>query len=297
MLSFLRTKIGLSIVAALIIIGLALFFKFKNPSPNTLVASKVGLIAEASIKDAIKNGSIDTPSLEDLANGTSSPSIEERIAQLQGNSSVSNENITATDRFARNFFERYIEIKKSGAPIDENTGINLVNELLAQDYGGPNEEKTYTESDINLTTSSALVDSKKYGNALGQIFDTPLPKGYENELYIVNRVAETENYAELDKLAQNKDRYQTIRSKIEDLSVPLPMKNAHIAFLNSLSALIDGVKGMMLIKTDPVGATRMIAKYESGLKAIEIISSQVSSYFASKNITFSSTEPGYIFEN
>jgi hypothetical protein len=136
---------------------------------------------------------------------------------------------------------------------------------------------------------------KKYGNTLGSIFDEPTPKGYENELIIVNRIYESQNPEDLQKLAQNIDRYQKIRGAIVMIYAPTALRKTHLALLNSLSDMIEGIRGMSIISTDPVGATKMILRYDEGLKTLELVITQIDNYFKKQNIVFSSTEPGYIF--
>ena len=300
-IQFLKTRVGISLICALLIVSGA--FAFRNQDEKvkkeSLLNTQIALVAEKSVKKGIENGQIDTKSwentLKDLI-GTST--LDESVTSLIQNTSsstVSDKPLTATDRFSQVFFTKYVELKKSGAVIDENTGIRLVNELLTQDYGGPNAEKIYTASDIISLNTSTSASIRKYANNLGIIFDKPAPADYENELVIINRVNETQNKKDLVKLAQNIARYTEIRQDLLDTPVPKALKNTHLALVNSFSFIVEGVKGMALIETDPVGATKMILKYEDGLKAIDILSKQLSVYFKQQQIIFSSSEPGYIF--
>lgn len=300
-LSFLKTKIGVSVVIALIIIASAIIFKIqeKNVAEKSALGAKVGLVADLSVKKALENGEIDNKQWENTLRaivGTST--IDEKIAVLGQNnasSTISQKPLTATDRLAQAFFTKYIELKKSGAPIDETTGVNLVNELLTKDYGGPAGEKLYSASDITTFDSNTVISLKKYGNNLGAIFNQPAPADYENELVLVNQATETGINTGLKKLAQNIDRYETIRRELLETAAPKSLKIAHLALINSLSYIIEGVKGMALIDTDPAGATKMILKYEDGIKALDLSTHEMVAYFKKQKVTFSSTEAGYIF--
>ncbi|MDO8579286.1 MAG: hypothetical protein Q7R72_00230 [bacterium] len=297
MLKFLGTKIGISIILAVLIIGGATVFKFKTPKTDN-ISSKIDLIADASVQNALKNGQLDNPdwenTLKNLAIGTTTEEIIKNLEQ-KASANTSEKPLTATDRFAREFLTQYVKLKESGTPIDENTGLSLVNKLLATDYGGPAGEKVYTESDVSVINTTSLTEIKKYGNTLGTIFNEPTSSGYENELVIVNRVYETEKNEDLQKLALNIARYEKIRDNIAFVAVPTVLKNAHISLLNSLSAMIEGVRGMSILATDPVGATKMVLRYEDGLKSLELSTRAMSAYFKKQNVIFSSTEPGYIF--
>src|SRR6185369_4810785 len=136
-LTFLKTKIGISLLAAIILVGGAVALKSQQGTSDSKdsLSNKVGLIADTSIQNAIKNGDGTLPDWEaTLASLTSTSSLDEKMAYLAQNASSSPENLTATDRFSREFLAEYVKLKASGATIDENTGMNLVNQLLAQDY-------------------------------------------------------------------------------------------------------------------------------------------------------------------
>ncbi len=293
--SFLKTKIGLSLILAVLIILTSVGMKLKNSQNGTSVGTQVALIADAGIKNALKNGDGIDPTWEEtlkLIAGTSTDSS--KIALLQATSSGEQKTLTATDRFAQTFFTDYIALKKSGALVDENTGTDLVNKLLVQDYGSAPEEKTYTESDIKILNSSSRETLKTYGNAFGAIVSTPFPKGYEHELVIVVRVNDTENTEDLKKLDQNIARYRSIRDRLVALPVPNSLVRQHLGFINSLSAMLEGVRGMALMETDPVGATKMIARYQDNLAALSLPALEMKAYFKKQNVVFSSLESGYL---
>lgn len=295
---FLFSRIGLSLIVALLIIGSATVLKMRSAKPDESIRTKIDLIAKESLKKAIENGKIDNPEWEKaLKIATASSSVDEKIAELQKNapSSEQEENLTATDKFTRTLLQRYVEIKNSGATLDENGTINLVNELLLKDYGGPEGEKTYIDSDITVLDTTSVADLKRYGNYLGSAIGKPVPDDYEHEVVLINKMYETGDASYLDKLPQNLARYTQMRREVESIAVPKIFQNAHIAVLNSLSAIIEGIRGMMLIDEDPIGATTLMLRYEDGFKSFDPALDIISNYFKTHNISFSSTEGGYLF--
>jgi len=288
------TKIGLALVVAIIIIGAATAVKIKNSHPTDEIQKKVGFIVNSSMEAVIKNNNLNNSNWENVSKDIVGTSTNDLMATLSTSSISSEENLTATDRFARAFFTKYVYLKQSGVTIDEDTGTNLVNQLLAEDYGSPTEEKVYTDADIKIQNSTSLSDLKKYGNTLGNVITTPLPKDYEQELIIIGRVNDTGNTSDLKKLTLNINHYQSMRDEIVALYVPIALKTAHLSLINSISAILEGVRGMILIETDPVGATKMIARYEYGLKSLPLSIQTIKLYLAKQNITFSTDEGGYI---
>jgi hypothetical protein len=281
---------------AVLIIGTGIFLKVSSSKPKESIRAKIDLIAQQSIKNAIETGEFDTSEWEKALGIATSSDEYKVLAGISGTSTQEDEGpLTATDRFSRELLQKYVKYKESGGVIDNETTIRFVNELLLKDYGGPEGEKTYTESDITVLDSTLLSDMKRYGNYLGQALNHPVSAEYENEVVIINRVYETDDPQYLSQLTENLKRYQAIRAQIEEIAVPRPLKEAHIAVLNSLSTIIEGVRGMMLIETDPIGATKFMVNYEDGLKALDTSFAVIGSYFKNHYITFSSTESGYIF--
>ena len=294
-LAFLKTRIGLSLIAALLIIFGAVFFKIKNSSPSqNKIAKEVSVIADSSVKNAIESGEISEKPWEEVLRGLGSTTVDQNTRALnQDNSSSTEKELTATDRFARIFLEKYINLKKNGA-VNEQTGTNLINQLLAQDYGSEPEEKVYTENDLTLLDSNSLSVLKKYGNDLGKAIQVPIPQGYEHELILISHASDTGSSEGLDKLALNIARYQKIRENIESIAVPESLKTSHLAILNSLSSIIEGIRGMTVIEQDPVGATKMVARYKDGISSLELPLAQIRTYLKKMGISYASYESGYI---
>lgn len=289
MFRFLRTRIGLSLLIALIIIVVSVSFKFTKKDPAPL-GPQIDLIADTSLKKAIESGALETPEWEKLLlelSGTTT--IDDKIVELQTQSTTT-ETLTATDLFARTFLIKYVNLRKSGTPLDETTATNLINSLLAQDFGSALPEKTYTESDITVTSSGSL---RTYGNSIGSILQAPIPKGYEQELEIITRVTNTENTEDLEKLKLNIERYEGVLAELIDLPVPKALKEAHLTLINSVNSILEGVQGMLLIEQDPVGATKMISRYEDGIKSLDFPLLQIRNYLISQKVTFSPSESGY----
>lgn len=294
LLPFIKTKIGASLLLALIFVMCAGIFRLSMSGSTSNLQKQVGLIADTSVKDGIKNGDIVPSDWENSLRLVKTNGDQGITALSSSTNAVIEENLTATDRFSREFFTQYLNLKKSGATIDENTGLNLVDQLLTQDYGGQSEEKVYSDQDIIIISSNSADFLRRYGNSLGAIVNKPLPYGYEQEIVVLSKVNETGNTDYFNKLGPNVKRYQEMRDGMLALPVPQDLKNVHLAFINSISSMLEGVRGMTLMDTDPVGATKMIAKYEDGLKLLPVAIQAMASYFAKQGIIFSPSESGFI---
>ncbi len=296
---FLFSSIGLSLIAAVVIIGGGIYLKKATEKSSNSVRAKIDLIAQESIKKALQNGQIDTSGWEEALLAVSSTSTtDDKIAELKDayeKSDAETAPITATDRFSRELLEKYVDFKNKGGVIDENTTIRFVNELLTKDYGGPEGEKIYTITDIIVLDTDLPSELKKYANEMASAISRPAPVGYESEIAIVNHVYETDDASYLEKLPQNIARYTEARKIASQIAVPKNLVDAHLAFLNSLSAIIEGIKGMTYIDSDPIGAARLMLSYEDGIKSIDPALRVISSHLKNRNVEFSSFESGYLF--
>ena len=72
---------------------------------------------------------------------------------------------------------------------------------------------------------------------MGIAIEEPLPDGYEQELSKLAKVTDTGDDSGLSKLPLNIAHYESLRNKMLDIPVPVALKNAHLAILNSLSAM------------------------------------------------------------
>ena len=288
---FLKTRIGISLLIAILFVIGAFIVKITNtPVSQSDVSKKVNLIADASFKKSLADG---TYGFEDALNLLSSTSIATgEVEDLNStNPKAAESNITATDRFARELFTRYAEAKKNGTPIDEVTQNDIAELVLSNNYSDP--VKLIKEEDLNTASNMSRFEIKTYGNSVGDILSTERIKG-DHELLILERVREAGlNRADIQTLTSILGRYKNMSEKLMALKAPVDAVGAHAAVVNALNLLAGGVEGILTLDTDPVGALTKIKLYENGIDLLSAGAIKFKIYFTSKDITFSSAESGY----
>ncbi|MFA6158496.1 MAG: thrombospondin type 3 repeat-containing protein [Candidatus Paceibacterota bacterium] len=202
---------------------------------------------------------------------------------------------TATDRFSRELFTRYLEAKRAGQDITPELSDAIANDLTSKSYDV--EMPAFDATTIKTVNTSDLSFIRTYGNDLATIATTPMPDGVPNELFIIEEITtqqstSDQNSADLSELI---DRYTRMHEKLIKMKVPADIKSAHAQFVQGLEILRDAVIGAKSLDTDPVGALPKIAQYEDGATIIGASSLRFKQYFATKGILFSSNEPGFIF--
>ena len=292
-ISFIKTKVGISLIVALLFIGGAIVVKIVEGKQGTTdIRDKVSLIASSSVKEASKDGSTNLDEILSAINGTGTTSVSDQIATLKSTSSTTaDENITATDRFSRELFTEYMQAKKNGQTIDAATTQNIADSVLANDYSGQTDLITVT--DIKTTTDQSRARAQLYGNTVGQIFATPRVPG-DQELFILDRIQTSGiNDADVKSLNLILQRYNAMRTELANMTVPTGAVAAHTDLVNGFTYIVDAVNGMLTISTDPIGSLTKIKHYEDGMNLLSAGALGLKAYFRSLNIVFSSSESGY----
>jgi hypothetical protein len=290
--NFLKTKIGVSLIIAIIFIISATIFKISLSTPKeSELGKQVSIIATESVKKSIQDGSYGFEDALNLLGSSTEATVG--LKNITGTTTIiaTADTTTATDRFARELFTKYAEAKKNGQAIDSVTQEQIAEMVLSNDYSG--QRKLATTEDLNVSGDISASNARTYGNKIGKILSVEPVKG-DQELKILQRVQEGGmSQADAATLSLIFKRYQGFSTALKALSVPADAASAHAAVLNGINLLMDGVEGMLTLETDPVGALTKIKFYENGINLVSAGALKLKVYFMSKNITFSPGEGGY----
>lgn len=305
-LSFLGTKIGISLLAALVIIGAAFALSRTEPtekeSGEALIARRAAELAldKDSDGDGLKDweeaiygtdpNNPDTdgdgiPDKDDVKNPTEAEPGDQAT-------STGGQVFTATDRFSQELFIKYVEAKKSGKEISSELGEEIANELLSRSYGLPLEP--FDPAKLTLVNSSDPSFIRTYGNSFGAIISTPVPAGVPNEFTVLEEItvrgtATEKNLADLEKLYT---RYQTMRDRLIALRTPVDAAEAHAQFIQGVDILRTVVMGIQGLEIDPIGSLSKIAMYEDGINILGAATIRLKQFFIAKGVAFSAGESG-----
>ncbi len=316
MFAFFKTKIGLSLLVAILIIGTSLALKYKN-TERTAVKSTTTLALEKVVQDSLERDDdedglknweeilykTDAKLADTDGDGTNDgdetalnqdPTIAGKgntnTTATQSTSTVVT--YTATDRLSQEIFKTYIQAKQQGKEIDENMSQMIADAVLSRNY----EEisRTYTIDNLKTNPSSTNVSLRTYGNAVGFILNTPEVSAV-NEIEIFSKLSTgaIEDYeADLIKI---KGRYASMQAKFLALPAPKGFAPAQILLINSLSTFIDSIDGALSLESDPVGAVGRIGRYQDGVTNLSTALNELKKLFILNKTGFSPNEAGYIF--
>jgi hypothetical protein len=310
--AFLGTKIGVSLLASIVIVGSAfalkdatLFGGEGESEPSLVTENKA--VKQAFEKDSDSDGLKDweealygtdpkNPDTRGRGLGDAKEIEKERASSTTATaaSARATSTMTATDRFSRELFTKYLEAKRAGQEITPELSASIAADLTSKTY-----DQELPPFDANILKTTTNVDPEfihSYGNLVGAALSTPMPEGVSNELFILdkimsNRGASAGDIGDASKLI---DRYTTMHDKLVAVKVPVAAKEFHAQMVQAIELLRNAVTGIKIIEVDPVGALPKIALYEDGVNLLVASSFRFKQYFETEGVFFSEGEKGII---
>lgn len=312
-ISFLGTKIGLSLIASVVIVVCAFivkdveFFKGKTSTSAQLSTEREAtkhVFEKDTDSDGLKDWEevlygMDVSNPDTLGNGLGDAEeikkmkLENIEADMFDNATSSAPN--ATDRFSRELFTKYIEAKQAGNDITPELSEAIANEVLSKSYDV--DIAAFDESRLTVVSSSDASFIRSYGNSLGTVVSTPLPEGTSNELLILEQItaresASDKNKADLDRLF---GRYTKMRDDLVAMRVPAETKDAHVQLVQGIELMINVVTGIKNLGSDPISSLPKVSQYEDAIDLLSAASMRLTQYFMTKGVSFSTYESGSVF--
>jgi len=202
----------------------------------------------------------DTPDATYIANKKKELNIEpESIAET--------ENLTETEKFAREFFASYSALKSSGN-VDDDT-INSFSNALGQKIVNPALIDSYKTEDVKINTTTDSATKQKYYMNLKNIFESYEKTGMGEELELVGSSIASHsanNSTDLstvyEKLSDISDAYKDFAKKTMSLSVPKDLVNYHLQIANSANNTGISVGDMRKVIEDPIIGLSGLSQYQ-----------------------------------
>lgn len=239
--------------------------------------------------DGTGDGDEVTSSRDPLVKG---PNDKVSLFGAKGTASTS-QNLTVTDKFGRDIFARYIELKQAGLSSDIESQQEIVRELI-ENGDFLVYPKVYTTEDITVVDAYDSASLRVYGNQIGAVFQKNMVSA-RDEGYIVKDSIEKNDpniLKELDPIIESDRR---IVAGLASIAVPKVAVRSHLDLLNAMSGVMFVAQSLRQSATDPVVALQGIGRYqETALKLFNAMQ-QLKTMFSLSFVTFTEGEPGYVF--
>lgn len=199
-----------------------------------------------------------------------------------------------TSSFTKNLYIASVALKEQGIT-DPSVEEKAMFQLMAKE-AEKLQPVVYTESSLKTSPDSSKAALKAYGNAVAPILSTLITeKSITEDLTSFTNFVESENEGDLLPLIKNRTRVQSSLKSLLAMTVPKDAAAQHLDMINRVSVFAETLESLSRAYDDPVRATLVINSYTK--HAVEALQSRplLEAFFTSKNVTFSSKEPGYLF--
>jgi hypothetical protein len=259
---------------------------FKNKSSGLEVDQKNLLlygdstVADLINKDTDQDGVLDweeplwglDPTKKETIPGVPDITTVNKLKAEEGMDENNNtENLTETDKFARELFSTIATLNQNG--VMDQTTVDKISASLAEKIQNPVQKKVYTLADLKIIQNDSVAAVKKYNDSLDYIIEKKYPiKG--NVIDILQRFLIDENnvdasvLVELDPIIEQRNK---IIDAIVKTNVPESLSLLHLDFINTLQKLSENLSAIKLFETDPIVALGGISQFEENITLLESV--------------------------
>lgn len=195
--------------------------------------------------------------------------ISQELSLEGENATVSDENLTETDKFSRELFSTIASLSQTGTVSEE--AAEKISSSLAEKIQSSIQKKIYTLSEINTTSDNSVAAVKKYNDSLDYIIEKKYPiKG--NVVDILQRFIVDENNVDASVLAELEpiiEQRNKITEAIVQTEVPQSLSLLHLDLINALQKYSETLKALTLFESDPIVTLGAISQFEETISLME----------------------------
>lgn len=288
------------IIFTLIAVSALIPAKWLGAAPQQQSSPKLDLSAISLPQEvAVDSNNDGVITWKEVMNSTlpTSPATLEELKKIPVNPKDINElndpnNLTSS--FTKNLYLTAAYLDKNGIT-DQSSKDDMVTKLL-QNEKDKIVPTIYTYKDITVAKTESKESVHLYGNTVALILENIITeKSLTDDMTSIKTFIQSKEESDLSPLVKSKKRLDSVIQKLLSVSVPPSAVIFHIMALNAVTAYRDTVANLANANNDPLRATLAVDTYpDKAISTLRLIN-QFTSYFTTKNIIFSSKEPGYIF--
>lgn len=206
------------------------------------------------------------------------------------NDQTSSTTLTQTDKFGRELFAKYLELRQLGLSADPDSKERLIAAML-QSGNLVETPKIYKTTDLILLPTSNPTIIRNYGNTISSVIKNNTIRS-RNENLIIKDYIEQNDDTKLAELTPILNSYNKIVKGLLSVGVPKELKDYHIELINSVSELAFIIGSYKKIETDPVIALQGVGMYQDSATKFQRALSSLRDYFTGHIITYNKGEAG-----
>ena len=171
-------------------------------------------------------------------------------------------NLNVTEKFSRDIFNTFAQLRQSGNPeLVQDSIVNVVTQTALDRAVIVSGE--YTLEDIQTRPSAGLENDRslylrQYNDAFKPLEGIP---DEDLDLVLVTKYTQTKQPLYLEKLQENIVIYEQFLADLVAMEVPEPAAEIHLELVNNVSILLQDVITMSRVDTDPLGTIIAASTY------------------------------------
>ena len=201
--------------------------------------------------------------------------------------------LTETDKFGRELFTQYLQLRQYGLSADPDSQEQLVQNLLKSGTLSQTA-KVYTEKEIIISSAATKEADRQYGNAVGTIFSTYSIQS-KSEPVIIKESLDSGSDSVLLELDPIIKSYQNILDRLLKTPAPKSVADIHLQIVNAVSGALFSAQSFKKMNSDPILTLQSIARYPQIAEDLAEGIFNLKNYLLISNITYASNEGGYLF--
>ena len=210
--------------------------------------------------------------------------VDGKKAQFQKDNGIvatSDESLSETEQFAREFFTTILALQQSGNLTSSNLA-GITNSFFSHIKNYPRDPEYYSENNLKIITNPSTQDTFRYLDSMAAILKKPVRN--DDSIVVVALAARENSTVRLKELTPIAAAYTAIETAIAKLSVPASATTVHLNLLNSYHDIARDIHAMEKVTTDPLPSIIAVLSYERHIDDLLGNLSAVSSYAESLNL-------------
>ncbi len=202
--------------------------------------------------------------------------------------------LSSTDKLARDFFTRYMELNQQGMAADAGSQTELIGQIM-QNGLVLNKPKAYDLKDIVVSADSSKAAIQSYGNQLGALYKKYYDPQSGNEVTIAKQSLDEENPDLLKQIDPIIAIYTNILNGLLKIHAPGSLAANHLNMVNSFSTLLFSAQSLRKVDTDTLAGVQGTSVWLGAVTALNTSFNALKSSFAANGIVYGPSEGGSFF--
>ena len=217
---------------------------------------------------------------------TSATNSSFKVPKNSKSDSTKPEVLTATDRFARDFFLKYMQLHKAGQDSDQTAVSEASDQVITNHVSDIQLPRTYSIYDLKVSTDSDDATMKDYSRSIVTILTAYMPSADNNEAVITINALDKGDMTILKQIDPIIANYKSAVSALLKVTVPKPVANYHVQLINGVGIALFNAQALRTTDVDPIRGMDAVGLEMTGLETMDTALTNIKQYFSDRALPF-----------